>query len=541
MIVTEGESPAQGHAAARILQSALCGLAYLAAHVWLFLAKPQRFLEIEIALQLLLLIGVIAGIKRQTGGEERVVVARGLLIAILILFTVLGLAVNRMVTEGRLISDETAYAFESRIFASGHLTAPAPPAGVVYEHHIINAGRWFTKFPPGWPAVLAASSAVSLDGAINILLGVAILGLGYCIAKRAYSEREAGLALLFMLLSPAFFCNCLGLMSHPLCGCLLACAALFYFRAREGAIWNGAVMLAAVALATLVRPLTAIVFGLVLGVALLWDTRREHRRLWAMLLLSTVFGAAAIGLNGAYNYAMTGSFAKFPYAMFSGTAIPMEMIPRWSDALRVLRWSLVAEWAFAFPLLFPAAGFALFCDREKRREGLLLCGLFLALVAGYTPNRFTSGSLVGERWYYEAFFALTILAARGVVLLEKRWGGRQLVVWLLAPCAASAFATFVIFLPAVLHEAAPYSQIRRLAAELPFHHATVFLQTRDPEFIAKHFNLNSANWPTAPVFFAPDPGAATRQALADALGRPSWVLIAYDPTNRTARVIGVHR
>jgi len=523
------------------LWSVLWCVVYLIAHLWLFWMKPKRFPEFEIGLQLLLLAAVFVRRKGQESGlRARIQIPRRLLVTGILIFLGGGLAANRIITQGRLISDETAYSFQSRIFASGHFKAPAPPSTVFFEHHIIDRSGWFTKFPPGWPVVLAVSSMAGVGWAVNILLGIVILGIVFAIGKRLYSDREARLALFLLLLSPIFFGNCLGQMSHPLCGALLAGATLFYFRARQdGALWNVAAMLSGIVLATTVRPLTGVLFGLVLGGALLWEIRHDRRRLWATAALCGLFAVVAVCLSGAYNYEMTGHFTKFPYAEFSRTAIPVELIPG-ANAGGALRWSLIGTWAFTFPLLFPAAGLALFRDREKRREAVVLAALFLCLVAGYAPNRYPSGSFLGERFYFEGFFAVPLLAARGIVLFEKSWEAGQRATLYLGALAVSALITLGFSLPAVFHEVKPYIQVRALAGTLPFRNAVVFLSTHDPEFIAKHFNLNEADWPVAPIFIAPDPGREERQAIADALGRSTWAVISYDPVLGKAELKSEH-
>jgi len=61
---------------------------------------------------------------------------------------------------------------------------------------------------------------------------------------------------------------------------------------------------------------------------------------------------------------MTGAFTEFP-ADFSRSTIPVELIPDVTLTARNVRWGLVSTWAFVFPLLFPAAGFALFRDQRS--------------------------------------------------------------------------------------------------------------------------------------------------------------------------------
>jgi hypothetical protein len=161
-------------------------------------------------------------------------------------------------------------------------------------------------------------------------------------------------------------------------------------------------------------------------------------------------------------------------------------------------------------------------------------------VAGYAPNRYPSGSFLGERFYFEGFFAVPLLAARGIVLFEKGWKAGQRAALYLGAFAVSALITLGFSLPAVFHEVKPYIQVRALAETLPLRNAVVFLRTHDPEFIAKHFNLNEADWPVAPIFFAPDPGREERQAVADALGRSTWAVISYDPALGEAQLEAEH-
>jgi 4-amino-4-deoxy-L-arabinose transferase-like glycosyltransferase len=239
----------------------------------------------------------------------------------------------------------------------------------------------------GWPAVLALASAAGMASAVNVLLGALTLGLVWAMARQVYSEREARLALFLMLFSPYFFGNCLGAMSHPLCGFLLAAATCCYFHAaRTGSGWAAAGMLAGVGAATLVRPLTAAMFGAILGGAILWRARHERARMARTAALCGVFGLLTLAANGAYNRAATGNYAMLPYAMIEGGWARSAKLVDVAAMARNLRWGPMSTWVFAFPLLIPAAGWALWRDREKRAEAMLLAALLLSLVAGYAAD-----------------------------------------------------------------------------------------------------------------------------------------------------------
>lgn len=510
-------------------------IVYLVGHLLLFWLRPGHYALLEIGLQLAVLLPVLRSVAR--GGIPRI--PGWLLGAGIGAFVAGGLWTSHALMQGRLYGgDEYSYRFQGSIFASGHVSAPAPAVPVFFEHHIMAGGRWLTMFPPGWPAVLAVASAAGLAPVVNVLLGALTLAIVFRIARRLYSEQEARLALFLMLFSPYFFGNCLGEMSHPLCGLLLAAATLFYFRAAGGGgAWNTAAMLAAGGAATLVRPLTGALFAAILGIALLCQAQHQRLRLAQTAALCGLFGLLTIGANAAYNKAATGDYFWFPYAMIDGGRVPSEVKPEPVAVATNLRWGPMSLWIFGFPLLIPAAVWALWQNREKRGEAVLLAALLLSLVAGYAPNRYSSGSFIGERFYFEAFFVLPLLGARGLAAMAGRHaGGGQRMSLYLGALAAGSMATLVLTLPLMFREAAPYAAVRAVAERTALRDAVVFLEPHEPEFIPKHFNLNTAEWSSAPVFFAPDPGAAGRPEVAQKLGRSVWAVLSYDPSGGAARL-----
>ncbi len=82
-------------------------------------------------------------------------------------------------------ADDWSYLFQARLFASGHLYAEdslydkANPlqrylgANCVTDYH----GRRFSKYPPGWPLILAAGSAVGAEWLVAPLLGALLVFL----------------------------------------------------------------------------------------------------------------------------------------------------------------------------------------------------------------------------------------------------------------------------------------------------------------------------------------------------------------------------
>ena len=67
------------------------------------------------------------------------------------------------------IEDEAAHYFQARIFASGHLFAPAPASPEFFPSSwmMLNGGRWFSVFPAGWPLLLAIGMKVGAPALVD--------------------------------------------------------------------------------------------------------------------------------------------------------------------------------------------------------------------------------------------------------------------------------------------------------------------------------------------------------------------------------------
>ena len=84
--------------------------------------------------------------------------------------------------QGVLIPDDTAYRFQARIFATGKLVAPpmpgasadaaSRPSEIYFEHTIQSPSGMFTKYPPGWPALLASAILLHIPWLMNPILGI---------------------------------------------------------------------------------------------------------------------------------------------------------------------------------------------------------------------------------------------------------------------------------------------------------------------------------------------------------------------------------
>jgi len=146
------------------------------------------------------------------------------------------------------------------------------------------------------------------------------------------------------------------------------------------------------------------------------------------------------------------------------------------------------------------------------------------------------GSLYGERYYFETFFALAILGAVGWSALESRWviplaAKRNLAIGLLV---VQAFH-YAFFVEEAYSQLTPYTSIAAKASQLGPEASVVFL-TSGPNFTARDMNLNSAEWRSSTAFYAEDPGPVRRLDMACALGRSRWIVLRYNERSGVVRV-----
>ncbi len=485
--------------------------------------------------------------RRQTAADSRRWFGLRMLVPVYLVAT---LPLAFVLRKGIYNADESAYLFESKAMLTGAVAAKAPPVTAAdaaayqddffFENHVIYHQRWFGKYPPGWPAVLAAGLRVHAGWLLNPLFGLVILWLAYRLACVLFDERTGRITALLLAASPFFVLNAVGYMSHPACGAAIAGATLLLWKGLESRrlgplTW----MFLLLACAFLIRPATTAAAAAVFVPVLIWRLRSDRRLLGTALGIGVVFGSVALGGLLLHNRALTGDFLLSPYAVSRNTSLPVEIDLHVSNLLRNLRSitsvsvAKTALDAIPFAYLLAICGLLL----ERRAWSWILAALWLMLIAAYLPQVEVSDAVVGERYYFEAYFALAILAARGWTLLADRV---RVPSWTASALATGLIAVQVfhygLLADTILHLKTGYGRVLDKVAEMRLADAVVLMKPA-PGFGAKNFNPNAADWQRAPVFYVKDPGPRRRQEIVCALGRPLWVLITYRPKTGEAEVL----
>jgi hypothetical protein len=294
-------------------------------------------------------------------------------------------------------------------------------------------------------------------------------------------------------------------------------------------------MLAAIAMACLVRPYPSAWIALVLCAARFWTLRREPAPLLKFITMAAIAGGMASSALLLYNWSLTGKLFPSTYSLYRrpGQLPELEFSARniLSNLYHLTSVSIGETILTAFPLIAVLAGYALLREKQRTWEVKLLAVLFGVLIVGYAAMTTGSFSFIGERYYFETYFALAILAARGWRLLILNWAIpahaiRDTVIVLLVTQAIQ----YAIYVQLSLAVRRPNRQVEAAIASLKIDNAVVFMKL-SRKFRPFDLNLNPVNWKHAPLFCIHDPGAQKRNVITCALERSRWIVISYDDQN----------
>lgn len=327
------------------------------------------------------------------------------------------------------VNDEIGYLFQAKIFALGKLSVPTPCGGDAFSFtHIINNGRWYSQYPPGFPLLLVLGLLAGAPWLVNPLLAAASIGVFYLLGKEVYGEAEGRLAAVLGTLSIWFLMTSSTMLSHTASMLFFAVFLLFLFRSfKTPSALNGAAAGLGLGLAFLIRPynVAAVCLPLVLYWAFLF-VKRPRPRLKNLLSFAAVLLLAVAALM-VYNQLTNGHPLKMGYVVKYGaghgigfgrpgyTGVPhtpgrgLYLIGKNFGAINqyLFGWPLTSL-LFLIPFVIPLKQ-----DRAKTAADLLIVSGFLSLSAGLFFYWGTS-LLIGARMFFESLPLLLLMTARGI-------------------------------------------------------------------------------------------------------------------------------
>jgi 4-amino-4-deoxy-L-arabinose transferase-like glycosyltransferase len=341
------------------------------------------------------------------------------------------------------IEDEIAYVWQAKALLEGHLRLPSPPESknFLVPFVVDYKGERFSKYPPGWPAVLALAIGTGTRAWVNPLLAGLGVWLTYLLGKRVFSKLVGLLAAGLTVTSPFFLMNSGSLLSHPLGLVLSASFTLCWLEAfwpkpissatdRSDTYKRASLYSLASALVLggliLTRPYTALAIALPFAIhglyLLVRGDAKTRLRLLAFGLVSLLF----VGIYFLWQYSLTGNALLNPYTLWwpydrigfgpghghseTGHTLNMAWI-NLRNSLNAGRYDLFGWGAFSWIFL----PFGVWASRRNTR-GLLVGSVAFSLVFVYLAY-WIGATLFGPRYYYEGFYSVTLLSAAGIAWL----------------------------------------------------------------------------------------------------------------------------
>ncbi len=320
-------------------------------------------------------------------------------------------------------ADEYAYVYQARTFLEGRVVnPPAPDPSAYHQIHLISTPNgMYSKYPPGWPVVLAVGEAAGLGWLVNPLITGLLLVLCWVVARRWAGDRVATLLTVILCTNPYLLMNGAGLYPHPwvtVWVLILFFGLMVYKTHPRTRTALGAGL--AIALILLARPQDLVFLAPLLLVAVPIALRGvAPTRVLRDLLVAALPVLGAGGAYLAYNAATTGDPWTPGHLLLNTSDRPAFnlLLGLRINADRLLRYLEMAWVLFAVPLgLFAVPA-------PARRRWLLSTGLGGLFVAGWVLYLFPDARPeYGPRYFFTAHPFLMLAAAWALSrLLRPRW------------------------------------------------------------------------------------------------------------------------
>lgn len=376
------------------------------------------------------------------------------IILLLILPTALISATSLEIFDAKpLHIDAMTQAFQGQVFSRGQLNVPTPDDPPFFSTLMVvdHGGRTFSHFAPGWAALLALGILLGIPWIMAPLCaGLSAYGLYLLLRENGEGQKGALFAGLLLASSPWVVFNGASWMNHipALAFVVLGSAALVRGIRRPDSWAFSGIGGALLGLATLIRPLEGVAFGLP---ATVWIMVRAWREPSARRSLAAfgIGGCLSMGMLLGYNWLQHGGAMTFGFDLQWGTGhgLGFHEAP-WGPDHTLLRgiqllngYFLALQMLFSeapVPALLPAFVALLLVRRLDALDRYLLTGSLLVLL-GYV-SFWGEGDYLGPRYLIPLAPIIAIWTARfGRVLAQRkdgpgyrRWGNLTVVLMVIS-------------------------------------------------------------------------------------------------------------
>lgn len=320
--------------------------------------------------------------------------------------------------------DPFSYVFQAKVLIKGKLFVESPRYPEFYTTpHIINNGRWYSKYTIGWPLLLIP----------GVVLGIPQLTCAFCtfgalillcfIYKKHFGQRGSLLAPIITLLCPMVIFTNSTLFSHA--GALFfALLAVYFFLEylEEKKLTKAVIASAALVVLFQIRPVDGFLFaGSVFLFVMIGVIRKNYTRekLLALTAYLTAAGLVSGILLGIVNYIQNGNPFLFSFLVYNpddklgfGVFGHTPLFGIWNTLYSIFR---IMTWSF--PLLLEFSLAALFIDKNHKLK--LPWVMFLVYTVFFFIFYSEGGFSYGQRYFIIPVVLLTLSAMRGIIRVDE--------------------------------------------------------------------------------------------------------------------------
>lgn len=302
--------------------------------------------------------------------------------------------------------------------------------------HVGNRdGKWFSVYPPGWPALYALGLQWGVQDWLNPVMAALSLLNFYAIGKRIYGKAASMVGITLLFFAPFFTFTSGTYFSHGTCLLMISIfgrAFINWFDAQDEkkrTLW-AVVGATAIGWGLLTRYLTSFAFMVpLLGYAswMAWKKEPQLRRsLWIWGSIIALFFLLVF----SHNYIVTGK----PFEA------PNHYDKRWErlgfrddytilDGLRYLiaRYFTLMDWVPSIWMVLFFAGLS--SQPTDPRYGRFFRIAFFYCPAAYFFYYSWGGNQFGPRYYFEGFPFLTLILADTLVRSWNAGGVRRKMIF----------------------------------------------------------------------------------------------------------------
>jgi hypothetical protein len=293
---------------------------------------------------------------------------------------------------------------------------------------MINNGRWYGMYTPGFPVLLLIGLLFKTPWLVNPAFAFMTVVLLFFLGKEIYDKSLGVLAAVLGSVSIWFLLLSATMMAHTTSMFFNALFLLCFFKSTRDPkpIYSLTASLS-LGMAFLIRPGSAAFFALPYLIYIAFLAIKDFRLRGKATALFAMGGAFFLGLLLLYNQLTNGNPFKMGYIVHHGESYavifgrpatldydftPLRAIDQIWMNIRAINSDLFGWPIPAFLALVPLLWAARTRPREVKKDLALICGL-LSIVVGFT---FFWGAYVylGARMLFDAFPILILLSAKGI-------------------------------------------------------------------------------------------------------------------------------